>query len=305
MLRSEYQQQVALLLKVLPIVARSSCFALKGGTAINLFVRNMPRLSVDIDLAYTPFLARTEALNNIQEELLSMQREIKKTFPELTIKEQKINHSNQIYKLFVSNQFTQIKIEPNFILRGSVYPCQMRQLCDSGQTAYEVFIEINSLSDSDLYAGKLCAALDRQHPRDLFDIKLLLEDSGLTHQIRKAFIVYLISHSRPMNELLNPNLIDIKKYFENEFVGMLTTPVTLDDLNNTRTDLIKKLQKELTDEERKFLLSIKSLNPDWKLIGIDGIENLPAVQWKLINLQKIDKVQHQQAVDKLKQVLEI
>ena len=51
---SPYYAQVRLLVRELPVVAKETCFALKGGTALNLFVRDMPRLSVDIDLAYVP-----------------------------------------------------------------------------------------------------------------------------------------------------------------------------------------------------------------------------------------------------------
>ena len=50
----KYSDQVALLMSVIPAVAEESCFALKGGTAINLFIRDLPRLSVDIDLTYLP-----------------------------------------------------------------------------------------------------------------------------------------------------------------------------------------------------------------------------------------------------------
>ncbi len=64
---------------------------------------------------------------------------------------------------------------------------------------------------------EICAALDRQHPRDLFDVKLLLDNEGITDKIRTAFIVYLISHNRPMNELLNPTFQDISHQYTSEF----------------------------------------------------------------------------------------
>jgi hypothetical protein len=61
----KYQRQVALLVRILPLVAEEKCFALKGGTAINLFYRDMPRLSVDIDLTYIPLAPRPAALKEI------------------------------------------------------------------------------------------------------------------------------------------------------------------------------------------------------------------------------------------------
>ncbi|MCK7518802.1 MAG: nucleotidyl transferase AbiEii/AbiGii toxin family protein [Ignavibacteriales bacterium] len=71
----------------------------------------------------------------------------------------------------------------------------------------------------DLYGGEICT-LDRQHPRDLFDIKLLMENEGLTVGIVKAFVFYLISHDEPIVEVLNPGLQDITKMTETEFAGM-------------------------------------------------------------------------------------
>lgn len=56
-----YRRQVSLLIKIVPLVAKETVFALKGGTAINLFLRNMPRLSVDIDLTYLPVKDRASA----------------------------------------------------------------------------------------------------------------------------------------------------------------------------------------------------------------------------------------------------
>ena len=60
-----YVAQVRLLLSVLPDIAREPVFALKGGTAINLFYRDMPRLSVDIDLTYLPVADRQSSLEDM------------------------------------------------------------------------------------------------------------------------------------------------------------------------------------------------------------------------------------------------
>ena len=67
MAREDYAAQVALLVRVLPYVAKEEIFALKGGTAINLFYRELPRLSVDIDLTYLPVKDRTESLVEIND----------------------------------------------------------------------------------------------------------------------------------------------------------------------------------------------------------------------------------------------
>jgi len=225
-----YQQQVELMLKVLPIISKAECFALKGGTAINFFMQNMPRLSVDIDLTYVPIEPRQQSLEKINNEMKRIDLDIKRTFSGISTYQSKTHDSNTIKRLFVTNDRVKIKIEPNHILRGTVKPCKVRTLCDSAQTKYAVFAEMKTLSDADLYAGKICAALDRQHPRDLFDIKILYENGGITDEIHKVFVVYLACSPRPINELLNPNFLDIESRFLNEFVGMTVQQISLIEL---------------------------------------------------------------------------
>ena len=67
----QFRQQAALLIRTIPLVAAETCFALKGGTAINLFVRDMPRLSVDIDLTYLLVEDRPTSLANIDAAIAS------------------------------------------------------------------------------------------------------------------------------------------------------------------------------------------------------------------------------------------
>jgi predicted nucleotidyltransferase component of viral defense system len=122
MAREQYVSQIQLLVRSLPHIGEEKAFALKGGTAINLFYRNLPRLSVDIDLTYLPVMARDESLKEIDETL------------------ERIGSN-------ISQQ-----------LRGAS-------------------------------AGKLHAAVDRQHPRDLFDVKLLYANAGFTDALFRTFLV--------------------------------------------------------------------------------------------------------------------
>jgi predicted nucleotidyltransferase component of viral defense system len=73
-----YRKQVALLVKIVPLVAKEVVFALKGGTAINLFLRNMPRLSVDIDLTYLPVKDRASSLKEIDTAMHRIAKEIER-----------------------------------------------------------------------------------------------------------------------------------------------------------------------------------------------------------------------------------
>lgn len=201
-----------------------------------------------------------------------------------------------------------IKIEPNEILRGSVYPCENRNLSSKIENIFQRSIsDMPVLSFPDLYGGKICAALSRQHPRDLFDVKLLFDNEGITDAIRQAFVIYLASSPRPVHELLNPhpNVEGIRKAFEEGFVGMTEEPISYDELLETRHRLIRDLLKTLTLNERRFLLSIKMGKPDWSRMPIKGIENLPGLAWKAINIKKMDKKKHEIALENLKKVLEL
>jgi len=292
------------MLKAIPHVALESCFALKGGTAINLFVRDMPRLSVDIDLTYLPVdEPRETALKKISEALSRIAAAIRKTVPGSKVQESRAQKSERIAKLVVAAGQTRIKIEPNEVIRGTVFPAEERELTPRAEELFELAVTARTLSVGDLYGGKLCAALDRQHPRDLFDVKVLLENEGITDEIRKAFVVYLASHDRPMNELLDPPRKDIRRIYENEFAGMTVGEVKYDDLIAARETLVETLMKELTDDEKAFLVSLKEGQPRWNLMGREGIEKLPAIQWKLMNIQKINKKKHIESLEKLKRKL--
>jgi predicted nucleotidyltransferase component of viral defense system len=296
---------VALLLEVLPILNDFKCFALKGGTAINLFIHDMPRLSVDSDLTYLPIESREVFLQNIEIELLKM----KQTIEQLGVMVKTVPMKNgSISKLQVYSNNGMIKIEPNFVLRGTVFPCEEKELCDKAQDQFLKFMRIKTLSVADLYGGKICAALDRYHPRDLFDIKLLLENQGLTEAVRQAFIVYLASGSRPIHELLDPRITEASQQefentFQNEFSGMAAIPTTHKELKDIREHLPKLLLNSFSENERIFLIQLKSGNPDWSLLPIDGIDNLPGIQWKLRNINKIPEEKKKEQLNKLKQVL--
>lgn len=292
------------MLRAIPHVAAESCFALKGGTAINLFVRDMPRLSVDIDLAYLPVdKPREAALKKSSEALGRIATAIKKVIPGTSIQESRAREPERVIRLLVSTGPTRIKIEPNEVIRGSVFPAEERDLTRRAEDLFELAVTARTLSLADLYGGKICAALDRQHPRDLFDIKILLDNEGITDEIRKAFVVYLASHDRPIHELLDPKRKDVRRIYDNEFAGMALEEIAYKDLIAARDTLIETLKKELTDDEKEFLVSIKSGEPNWGVMGIKGIEKLPAIQWKLANVRKIGAKKRAELLDKLKRSL--
>lgn len=296
-MNKQYYDQVDLLLTVLPALAEIDDFALKGGTAINLFFREMPRLSVDIDLALIKLLDRDQSIRLIDAHLKAFAQKISHRYPNTRVTP-KESADGYMRSLLVENSQAQIKVEVNDIIRGSVYPCEQKELCAQAQDQFEKYAEIQTYSFNDLFAGKICAALDRQHPRDLFDIKLLLEDKAFNEALRKTFIVYLISHNRPISELINPNRLDITEQFKNNFEGMTSEPVTQAELEEAREELIE-LTQNLSNSEKEFLISFKSGEPIWDLLGLANISNLPAVQWKLLNISKMSKHKHKQALSEL------
>ena len=299
---SIYYKQVQLLIQVLPFVAKQECFALKGGTAINLFVREFPRLSVDIDLVYLPMKNRDEALQEISEALDVISADLKIAFKDVELTEA-YKSKRDALRLIVARNGVQIKVELSPVLRGTVYEPQLMEVCSAVEDEFG-YVEVPVVALADLYAGKICAALDRQHPRDLFDVKWLLENEGLTDEIRKALIVYLSSHNRPVAELLRPQFKDISAIYAGEFANMAETDVPLEELLAVRERLVELIHLGLTDAEKGFLLSFKNREPDWTLLNLKRVNNLPAIKWKQINLAKMPDDKHKQALEKLKDILD-
>lgn len=300
-----FYQQVDLLISILPQIAKDSDFALHGGTAINFFVRDMPRLSVNIDLTYLRVNSRKETIKDISQKLKMISMRVSEILTSVQIEEKKETQDNFITKLFVKRQNAIVKIEPNLVIRGVVFSCEERDLCKRAEDTFEKFVTAKTVSFADLYGSKICAALDRQHPRDIFDIMLLLQNEGITNDVRKAFLVYLISHNRPISELLAPNFKNMKPVFEREFAGMTSFEVKCNELVRFRKILVDKINKEITSNERAFLMSFKERVPKWNLLGIEGVQDMPAVKWKIINLKKMSDRKHKETVSQLRRVLKM
>jgi predicted nucleotidyltransferase component of viral defense system len=297
----EYARQVELMLRCLPEVGKQPCFAVKGGTAINLFLRLMPRLSVDIDLTYLPLSARDEALNGIEAALRAIAEDIERHVPDTHCALRHVKGTAT--GVNVAGRDAHIKIEANHVFRGTVHPVVQRDLCKATADRFEMFVSATTLALEDLYGGKICAALDRQHPRDLYDVHVLLQNEGLTAGIRRSFVVYLAGHSRPMHELLDPHHSDLRQAYNEQFVGMVEDHVALEALCETRKHLVDLIRIGLDESEKRFLLSLKRGEPEWNALGIDHLEALPALQWKLLNIRRMDDRKRRSALTNLERVL--
>lgn len=303
MVSDAYRNQVQLLVRTLPFVAAEACFALKGGTAINLFIRDLPRLSVDIDLTYLPVEDRATSLAAIEAALARIGEAITAGIPGAQITESRTRNEKALTGLLVAGDSAQIKIEVTPVLRGCVYPPETRSVAESVESAYG-FAEMQVVSFADLYAGKLVAALDRQHPRDLFDVRDLLRNEGISDELRAAFAVYMISHHRPMAEVLTARSKDIKQEFDRGFAGMTDETVTVEDLETARRDLVREIVGGMPDEHRRLLISVERGEPDWSLLPLPDLAELPAVKWRLRNIRSLTPERIEANVAQLTEVLE-
>ena len=230
-------------------------------------------------------------LLEINDALSKMAKRIKQQHPEIQCILDK-SAQTTLPKLQIQVPGAIVKVEVSPVFRGTVFPAiDEKPLCDKAQSVFESYLTVKTLSLGDLYAGKFCAALNRQHPRDLFDVKLLLETQGLTEEIRQAFIVYLAGDRRPLHELLNPN---IKPYHlqkilhENEFMGMVSEDLDYHVLSGVVEKLAIEIRQSLTPDEKQFLMSLVSGKPNWELMSFTHLKELPALQWKLLNINNMD-----------------
>ena len=300
---TDYTKTVELLLEILPYALKDKRVALKGGTAINLFHRNFDRLSVDIDLCYLPLESRDDTFKNIHEILEKLKFELEDKLKLAVLSNHPLNGQKEA-KLIARKGDIEVKIEPNYTLRSSLFDPEVIALSPLAQEEFGVEIEVQCLGLADTYGGKICAALDRQHPRDLFDVKNLLENEGITNDVKDSFLFYLLSHNRPINELLDPNFKVIENEYNNEFLTMAKTDIPLEELLEVRSRLVEELKKKLTQDDKEFLISFVSNNADWSKARDAKIQYFPSVKWKKMNQENMNKEKLETYIENVTTVLE-
>ena len=280
-MKPKYFKQVNLLIDILSILSNYPDMALHGGSAINFFLDNMPRLSVDIDLTYVHFSDRNQALQSIAINLKQIRLSIIDSFGNVRVEMPKIE--NDEYKLYCSRGGSTVKLEVNTINRGILGDVQVLQISQNAQNIFEKFCEARIVSNQQLFGGKIVAALDRQHPRDIFDVKKILDKINLA-DIKDGILLLLLSSKRPLHELLQPNPLDMEKTFENQFEGMTNEMFSYDDYLAVRENLILSVNEIINEVDKQFLTDFFDGNPDW---NIYDFENYPAIKWKLKNVKKL------------------
>ena len=270
--------------RVLPHVAAEPSFALKGGTAINLFYQDLARLSDDIDLTWLPIANRDQSLHEISDSLDRIVSGIRNQNSGINAK--RSTPKTRDARIYITEGNLQIKLEASLITRGSVLEPTLKRTTPRAEHEFGC-LEMRVLAFEDTYAGKLVATLDRRHPRDLFDVKVLYENQGISDDLLRVFCIYLASSNRPIHELLAPKsgFLDFK--YHQELRGTTLTAVSQEMLIETGQRLLADIRSRLSNECRSFLLSLHDLVPDFEVIGLPDSERLPAIQWKLLNLKRL------------------
>ncbi|MDD3210620.1 nucleotidyl transferase AbiEii/AbiGii toxin family protein [Bacteroides graminisolvens] len=292
-----YRRQVALLIRIMPSVFRIKDFAVHGGTAINLFYKNMPRYSVDIDLTYIPITDRRTSIDVINTHLTQLKQMIERTVPGI-----KVVHKPDVLKLQCSYEGAMVKIEVNGTKRGIIGATGDHMLCARAQNEFQMGCKARIVSFSQLYGGKITAALSRQHPRDLFDCKYMEIDNF--KDVKDGFMLCLLGSDKPIIESLRPNSIDQTEALEKQFAGMSDVPFSYADYEDARINLVKMVNDNLDSADKDFLLSFEVGNPIWNLCCAGDLSAYPSIRWKqqnIIKLKEINPQKHLDGINKLRE----
>ena len=166
-------------------------------------------------------------------------------------------------------------------------PVERRSLVAAAEDLFTTTITLPVLAAAELYGSKLVAAFDRQHPRDWFDVLQLRRHDGLPLPVVDCFVAYLAGHNRPIHEVLFPRIKAMGPIYEAEFKGMTVQDIELAELESTRRATLADLPAMLTADQRQFLLSLARAEPQWQLMPFPHLSALPAIRWKLQNLEKL------------------
>ncbi len=284
MIERAFVDATMLLVRIVPRVFATDRLALKGGTAINLYLDDVPRLSVDLDLVFTELgLPREDALAAINDEIRRVADALSADGLTAT---PAVSANLGETGLVVTDGNAQVKVETNVVFRGTVLPPVIRPLSDGAAQWLMAEAPAPVLDRTEVFAGKFVAALDRQHPRDLYDVWRLYEGGTVEPDMLSAFVVYLCGHNRPAHEVLDsPERLLVEDY-ERALVGMIRGEIpTRDALLASRARLRQDIKHGLSETDRTFLIGFFGCEPDWALLPYPHASELPALNWKLRNLE--------------------
>lgn len=272
-----------------PLLLKS--LALKGGTAINLMVFDLPRLSVDIDFDF--------AIPCNREEMLAMRGEINRevitymsTQGYTLGQEAKNPHSLDSWIFYyrnVVNNKDNIKVEVNYSLRNHIFPLVMR----NSSVNFLPNVKIQILSLVELFGSKIKALIERSAPRDLYDVHRMLTmkifDEPDYKMLRKTVLFYLaVGGSKRLEE--NYSFESIKKLKFPQIRSSLLPVLRKNecfDFENAKEGIVEFLQSLLifTSEEKTFIREFNNNHYCPELLFedpliLERIRHHPMAEWK-------------------------
>lgn len=287
--------QFRLLGQLAPLVNAETSFALKGGTALNVFWYDLPRLSVDLDLTFLPRVGRPEFLALTGAALNRLQTAISDTWPDAILQTKPFPGSTSPGTLFLQNGGVQVKLEVNPVHRESIYPTENRPVMPAAQPLWGP-TPMKLLSFAETCAGKFNAALDRQHPRDLFDVGVILDGDCLDDRVRTAFVVNLLTQSRPFAHTLSPQIRPPRGEALSSLEELTGLPSQASDLTRNLLDLKHVLCDGMPPQHREFLVSFTLGTPDWSLLAVDRVADLPAIRWRQQQMASLPPARREELV---------
>ena len=265
--------------------------ALKGGTAINLTIFSLPRLSVDIDLDLTRNLAIDE-MNRIREKIRDDIQTYMRTQGYSPNPRSKTTHSLDSLLFSYANTGgarDNIKIEINYSLRAHIFIPELRTITISG---FENSLRICTLAPVEIFAAKINALLSRAAPRDLYDVHNMIDfrffDRSAFPLLRKSIIFYTsISQDEIPDNYNFDNIAAItQRKIKTELFPVIKKgePFNLEEAKTRVIDFLNDLLT-LEPNEREYLKEFKAKNYRPELLFADAeiigrLKNHPMAIWK-------------------------
>ncbi|MCY4529260.1 MAG: nucleotidyl transferase AbiEii/AbiGii toxin family protein [Chloroflexi bacterium] len=272
--------------------------ALKGGTALNLFVFDVPRLSVDIDLNY----GGAEATEAMLDERPRVEEAIQAVFSreDLGIRRIPGEHAGGKWSLrypAASGQSGRIDVDINYMYRVPLWPVTTM---DSRPVGNWRATGIPVVDKHELAAGKLAALLTRRRARDLFDSSLIFSIDGLdVTKLRTAFVVYGAGVRRDWRTVsIEDAAFDPEELFSQLVPALRSGGMQRADAAAYGYDLVHKCRRVLSellpfsDREQAFLdLLLDAGEVDAELLTTDPelryrIQAQPLLEWKAQNVRR-------------------
>jgi len=270
------------------------CLALKGGTAINLTVFDLPRLSVDIDLDYCATDSRDEMLRT--REAITADLKIFLASEDYTLSPlSKNRHSLDSFVLLYRNRGNMrdnIKIEINYSLRSHIFTPEQRKIRSSLTVDDQLVLAVRPI---ELFAAKINALLSRAAVRDLFDTyNMIITKLFNTEQLlllRKCIVFYTAVSQEQIPEHYSFEGIEAAtlRRIKTDLLPVIQKSVHIDleNMKETVKEFLKQLL-QLTDGEQQFLALFreKSYQPELLFSDTGILNNIahhPMIEWKLQN----------------------